>query len=733
MNRLPRAILALLILPILGIAFGQPAVSTHDVPPLPKTPAKPVMHTYHGTLVTDPYEWLEQGSDSAVREWTEHQNRYARTFLDRYPGLPALRAQIKGIVTAISTAYHDLQYRGKRLFALKFQPPKEQGFLITLASADEPASEHIVVDPNQIDAKANTTIDFYVPSLDGKLVAVSLSEGGSEEGTVHVFDVETGKRLADVIPRVQFPTAGGSAAWNADGTGFYYTHYPRGDERPKEDRNFYQQIYFHKLGTPTEADVYILGKEFPKIAEIALETSDDGRYLLATVQNGDGGEFAHYVLYPDGRWIQVTRFEDCVTAVQFGPNQDLYLVSLNGAPRGKLLRLPLTAPRLAEAKTIVPQSEAAIQGFRLTANALAPNFVVTGTRVYLVDSIGGPSQIRVFDHAGQALGTVPILPVSSVGEITRGKGSEILFHNSSFLEPPAWYRFDPETGRTSRTALASSSPVSFHDCEVLREFAISKDGTRVPMSIILRKGTQRDGQNPTLLTGYGGFGISETPQFSPIQRIWLDQGGIYVVANLRGGNEFGEEWHQAGRLTSKQNVFDDFVACARHLIEGKYTNPDKLAIEGGSNGGLLVGAALTQHPELFQAVVCRVGVLDMILHDRHSNGAFNAPEYGTVKDPEQFKAIYGYSPFHHVQERTAYPAVFLLAGANDGRVDPANSLKMAARLQAATTSGRPILLMISSDSGHGAGTSLTKAIDQRADVYAFLFQQLGVDYKTTKK
>jgi prolyl oligopeptidase len=564
-------------------------------------------------------------------------------------------------------------------------------------------------------------------------LAVSLSEGGSEEGTVHVFDVQTGKKLAEVIPRVQYPTAGGSVAWNADGSGFYYTHYPRDNERPKEDRNFYQQIYFHKLGTPTEVDVYVLGKEFPKIAEIALETSDDGRYLLATVQNGDGGEFAHHVLYPDGRWIQVTKFEDRITAAQFGPNQDLYLVSLYGAPRGKLLRLPLATPRLAEAKTIVPQTEAAIQGFRLTANALAPNFLVTGKRVYLVDSIGGPSQIRVFDHAGTALGTVPISPVSSVGEITRGRASGILFHNSSFLEPPGWYRFDPETGRTSRTALASASPVSFHDCEVLREFPVSKDGTRVPMSIILRKGTRRDGKNPTLLTGYGGFGISETPQFSPTQRVWLDQGGIYVVANLRGGNEYGEDWHQAGRLISKQNVFDDFLACARHLIDRKYTNPDKLAIEGGSNGGLLVGAALTQHPDLFRAVVCRVGVLDMILHDRHPNGAFNAPEYGTVRDPEQFKAIYGYSPYHHVQEGTAYPAVLLLAGANDGRVDPANSRKMAARLQTATKSGRPVLLLISSDAGHGAGTSLTRAIDQRADVYAFLFQQLGIDCKIAKE
>jgi prolyl oligopeptidase len=733
MNRIPQSMLTLSGLLAFGMAYAQPASSTPDVPRPPTTAIKPVTHVFHGTSVTDPYEWLEHATDGTVREWTERQNRYARTVLDQYPGLPALRAQIKGIVTATSTAYHDLQYRGGKLFALKFQPPKEHTFLITLDLPDEPRSEHVIVDPNQIDAKGKTTIDFYVPSLDGKLVAVSLSEGGSEEGTVHLYDVAAGKKLAGVIPRVQFPTAGGSLAWNADGSGFYYTHYPRGDERPMEDRSFYQQIYFHKLGTLAEQDIYVLGKEFPRIAEITLVTSDDGRCLLATVQNGDGGEFAHYLLPPNGQWVQLTKFADRITAVTFGSDQDLYLMSLNGAPRGKLLRLPLAAPRLAEAKTIVPESEAAIQGFRLTANALTPHFVVTGARVYLVDSIGGPSQIRMFDHDGHSLGTVPMLPVSSVGEIARGKGEEILFRNSSFLEPPAWCRFDPATGQTSRTALSSNSPVEFHDCEVLREFGVSRDGTRIPMSIVLRKGTRHDGQNPTLLTGYGGFGINEAPRFSPIQRIWLDQGGIYVVANLRGGNEYGEEWHKAGCLTRKQNVFDDFTACARHLIDRKYTNPDKLAIEGGSNGGLLVGAALTQHPELFRVVVCRVGVLDMILHDHHPNGAFNAPEYGTTKNPEQFKAIYAYSPYHHVKDQTAYPAAFFLTGANDGRADPANSRKMAARLQKATSSKRPILLSISSDSGHGVGTALSKTIEQRADMYAFLFQQLEINYKGAEK
>ena|GEM_PF-84544 len=696
------------------------------MPPLPPTPVKAVTHELHGTTIADPYAWLENAADPAVQRWTEAQNRHTRAVLDQYSGLPALRAQIKKVLTASSVGYTGLQYRGHKLFALKFQPPREQAFLITLDSPDNPASGHTVVDPNEIDRKGTTTIDFYEPSLDGKLVAVSLSEGGSEAGTVHVFDADSGKKLADVVPRVQLPTAGGSVAWNADGSGFYCTHYPRGNERPKEDENFYQQVYFHKLGTPTEEDVYVLGKDLPRIAEIVLETSGDGRHVLATVQNGDGGEFAHYLLAADGKATQLTKFSDLVTAATFGPDEALYMVSLQGAPRGKLLRMPLATPGLAEAKTIVPEAEVAIQGQRITSNAMVANFVVTNSKVYLVDSNGGPSQIRVFDHDGKPEGIVPILPVSSVVEITRGAGDEVLFSNLSFIEPPAWYRFDPATGKTTRTALFSTSPVSFADTEVIRETAVSKDGTKVPMSIVLKKGTQRDGKNPTLLTGYGGFGISQAPRFSAVRRIWLDRGGIVAVANLRGGGEYGEAWHKGGNLTHKQNVFDDFAACAQHLIDEKFTSPDKLAIEGGSNGGLLMGAAFTQHPDMFRAVVAHVGIYDMILHDHHPNGAFNVTEYGSISDPEQFKALYAYSPYHHVKDGTAYPAVFFLTGANDGRVDPANSRKMAARLQATTSSGRPILLHVSFDSGHGAGTSLSKAIERQADVFAFLFEQLGI-------
>jgi prolyl oligopeptidase len=712
------------------LMLGLSLAFSAEVPPLPVTPKKPATDEYHGIKVIDDYRWLENAADPAVRRWTEAQNRHTRAVLDQFPAMEALRKRVKELMSDTSPDYFSLRYEGGVLFALKSQPPKEQPFLITLPSADEPAAAHVVLDPNQLNTKGTTAIDFYVPSHDGRLVAVSLSQGGSEDGTVHVYEVAGGKELPDVVPRVNYPTGGGSLAWNGDGTGFYYTRYPRGNERPKEDLNFYQQVYFHKLGTPTSDDTYVIGKEFPRIAETTLQTTKDGRYVLASVANGDGGDFAHYLLTPAGRWIELAGDADKISAATFGPDDALYLFSRKDAPRGKILRLPLATPQLAQAKTVVPQSDAAIEGMVYDMTyGYGPNFVPTATRLYVVDQIGGPSQIRVFDHAGRFLQTVPIAEVSSVGQVLAGRGDELLYRNSSYLKPPAWYRFDPQTGKTTRTALYRTSPVDLSDCEVVREFATSKDGTKIPLNIIRRKGTKLDGRNPTLLTGYGGFGISMTPRFLGVGSIWLEQGGVYAIANLRGGREYGEEWHQAGNLTRKQNVFDDFTACAKHLIERRYTSPDRLAIEGGSNGGLLMGAVLTQHLELFRAVVGHVGIYDMLRSEQHPNGVFVVTEYGTVKDPEQFQAIYAYSPYQHVKDGTAYPAVFLLTGENDGRVDPANSKKMAARLQAATASKLPVLLQIGLDTGHGIGSGLSKAMEQVADVDAFLFQQLGVEYK----
>lgn len=688
--------------------------------PVPATPKKPVVEEFHGVKITDDYRWLEDWKNPAVRDWSDAQSRRARAYLSGLTAREPIRKWLREVSNKSSVTYFRIRPRGNVFFSMKFQPPKNQPYLVTLASLEDLSSEHVILDPNQLSPKGTTAIDFYAPSLDGQYVAVSLSEGGSEEGTVHVYSVATGKETGDLIPRVNGGTAGGSVAWLGDGSGFFYTRYPREGERPKEDLAFYQQIYLHKISTPTAADTYAIGKTFPRIAEIQLKTSLDGRYVLAAVANGDGGEFAHYLLDAKGGgkddWTQVTEFSDKIIEAEFGSDQRLYLLSRKNAPRGKVLRVPLTKPRLANADAIVLEGERSIQAL-----------VTSATLLYVIDSDGGPSRIRVFDQKGQAKGEVPTLPTSAVYGAFCPKGDDLVFDNESYLVPGARYRYDAATGKVTRTAIVQTSPVDFSDVEAVREWAVSKDGTKIPISIIRRKGVKLDGNSPALLTGYGGFGISLTPFFDPKLRLWLDRGGVYAVANLRGGGEYGEEWHQAGNLTRKQNVFDDFAACANHLREAGYTKPEKLAILGGSNGGLLMGAALVQHPAMFHAVVSFVGIYDMLRNEAITeNAVFNITEYGTVKDHGQFKALYAYSPYHHVVDGTAYPAVLFLTGANDPRVNPANSRKMAARLQAATSSHAPVLLRTSATSGHGVDTGLDERIEEDADVWAFLFAQLGL-------
>ncbi len=698
----------------------------------PQTPKKPVSDEYHGVKVEDNYQWLENESDPAVKSWSDAQNQKTRAYIDKLPDRAAVEKQLSEWYAKTSPSYSGLVSRPGTLFAMKFQPPKQQPMLVTLASADDLKSEKIVLDPNALDTKGTTTIDWFVPSRDGKYVAISTSQGGSEDGTLHIYETATGKALPDSIAHVQYPTAGGSAAWNADGTGIYYTRFPRKGEKADTDLNFYQQIYFHKLGTGDTEDTYSIGKEFPRIAEVKLETSHDGKFILATVANGDGGDFSHYLLGPDGTWKQLTQFSDQIKSARLGRDNALYLLSRAEAPRGKILRMPLDNPALTSATIIIPESDAVIQSIEPTGNAL-----------YVQDLLGGPSQIRRFDLDGKNAQTIAIPKISAVSEMESLEDNSLLFRDVSFTEPAAWFHLasasapmnsvnhGPVAEATApvKTALVNTSPVSFADIEVTRELATSKDGTKIPLNIVRKKGTRHDGNNPTLLYGYGGYGISMSPNFDFTRRIWFDHGGVYVVANIRGGGEFGEEWHKAGNLTKKQNVFDDFAASAEYLVKEKWTRPDKLALLGGSNGGLLMGAMITQHPELMRAVVSFVGIYDMLRVELAPNGAFNVTEFGTVKDPEQFKALYAYSPYHHVVDGTKYPAILFMTGANDGRVAPYHSRKMVARLDEANKSANPVLLRTSSSAGHGIGTALSERIKQLADEYSFLFAQLGMSKK----
>lgn len=686
---------------------------------VPPTEKKPVTDEYHGVKVVDEYRWLEETGSPAVKAWTHAQNQHSRTWLDGRAERAGIEAKLTALYAKDTPSHGGLVARPGMVFALKFQPPKQQRLLVSLASVDELTSERVVLDPNELEPKGQVAMDWFVPSPDGKLIAVCLSEHGSEDGTLHFFRTETGERLPDRIVRVQYPTGGGSAAWLPDSAGVFYTRYPHKGEKPEEDLNFFQQIYFHKLGTPAESDEYSAGRDFPRIAEIELETSEDGRWLLAAVANGDGGEFSHHIreTKAGAAWRQITRHEEGIKEIVFSHDgATLFLRSVKDAPRAKVLRMSPTGT-LADAVTVVPESEAVIEGITPTAQFL-----------FVTDMLGGPSRVRQFTLDGKDARILPLPEASGVGGLLE-VGERIVFRQTSFVAPAAWTSYDPASGAMKKTALFNTSPVDFSDIEAVREFAVSKDGTKVPVNILRRKRTKLDGSNAALLYAYGGYGHSMRPFFDFENRLWFDRGGIYVVANIRGGGEYGEEWHLAGNLTKKQNVFDDFAACAQHLITRGYTRPEKLAVEGGSNGGLLMGAFLTQHPGLARAVVAHVGLYDMLRVELDPNGAFNVTEFGTVKDPEHFRALYAYSPYHNVKDGTNYPAVFFLAGETDGRVNPAHSRRMTARLQAATASEHPILVRLSSDSGHGMGTALSEKIAQQADVFAFLFDQLEMPAK----
>ena len=686
-------------------------------PTQPKAAKRTTVDTYWGEKVAEDYQYMENAADQPTAKWAEGQNRYTRAWLDRHPERKAVLDRIVALTHSESANYYWGNYQGGSYFFMKDQPPKQQPELVTLTSVMDLHTERPIVDPNAIDSTGGTAIDFYVPSLDGKFVAVSLSKGGTEDGSLYFYETANGRRMDDVIPRVNGGTAGGSAAWNADASGVYYTRYPREGERPAEDLPFYLQIYFHKLGTPLSADTYVLGREFPKIAEIELWTSPDGQSILADVFNGDGGEHSYWLLAPGATWVQVTRFEDKIVQGKFGTDGALYLLSRAGAPRGKVLRIPISTPALSSARVVVPETENAIEGFTPTAS-----------RLYVREMVGGPTQTRVYDLAGKALGLATLSEISLMGDAIRVTGDDVLIRSQSYTHPPAYYRLGPGDFEPKPTALAQSSPADFSDCEVRRVFATADDGTKLPINIIMRKGTKLDGQAPALLYGYGSYGLSENPYFDPSVKAWIEQGGIYADASIRGGGEYGEEWHHAAWRGTKKVSMDDFAACARYLVREGYTKKERLAIEGGSAGGLLVYGTLVHYPDVVQAAIAHVGYGDVLRSELAPNGEFNTTEFGTVKDSVQFRGMYAYSPYHHIKNGKTYPSVLALTGVNDPRVPSWGTYKMVARLQA---SGSPnaVLMRVSYDSGHGIGTALSEKDQQKADALLFLLDRLGVKYQ----
>ncbi len=689
----------------------------------PPTEIRVVEDSYHGVTVADPYRWLEDAQDPAVKAWTAAQTTHARAYLDALPGREALGQRLREIMGAKLVNHGGIRLAGGRVFAMRFQPPKPQRMLVVLPSLDAPDQAQVLVDPEVLDASGTTSIDWYRPSPDGKRVAVSISKGGSESGDVVIYDVETKAPVFETVPGVNGGTAGGDLVWAPDGQSFFYSRYPRGDERPAADKMFYVQIYRHVLGTPTAQDTYELGKDFVRIAEIDLDVDHASGRVLATIQNGDGGEFEHFLRAPDGTWKRIAAYEDKVVQVSFAPRDQLYLVSRQGAPRGKLLSLPIASLELGKATTLVPEGPDTI----VTDFWGAPTVLATASRLLVTYQLGGPAEVRTFDLGGKPVGVLGEKgAVAHVGGLLALGEDRVLMGSTSYVEPWTLYVVDALSGEKKPLPLTTKPPVDLAGFEVIREMATSKDGTQVPLNITIKKGTPLDGSAPCIVTGYGGYGVNITPSFPLTEAVLLEKGVIFVEANLRGGGEFGEAWHRGGNLTNKQNVFDDFIAVVEHLAARKYTAAARTVIVGGSNGGLLMGAAFTQRPELVKAVVSYVGIYDMLRVELSSNGSFNVPEFGTVKDPKQFEAMYAYSPYHRVEDGTAYPPVLFLTGENDPRVDPMQSRKMTARLQKAVDGASPVLLVTSSSAGHGIGSSLDEVIAKTVDAYAFVLHQLGV-------
>ncbi len=692
------------------------------------TPRITLSTTYHGVTVSEDYRWLEDATSEETKAWTAAQSAQTRAFLDSRPSYGAVRRRVEEIAKAESVRWgrdsYELEFEGPRragaaYVVLRHEPPKQQPVLVALTDLDDVSGARAVVDPNIVDEAGATTIDWFVSSPDGQLVAVSLSSHSTEQGTLHLFSIPSGEPVDVSIPRVQGGTAGGSLAWAGDSSGFWYTRGPAPGERPREDLAFFQEVWHHVVGEPLNRDRCDQPGPLadPRIVEHFLEASSDRRWVMDRTQKGDGGEWQVFVRpQHGGHWWQVADISDkCVWAV-FGRDV-LYLLSRADSPRGRVLRLSLTdGVAVAQAECVVPASEVTIEGLATTESQL-----------WLLDIDGGPSGLRVCDPDGANLTRVDVPPVCAIESLGTLDGHEVVYAIESFTRPRVWWRA-ADGAQPRPTALADQTPFDLSRYQVRREFATSADGTQVPMSVVSAPGGGRDGSAAALLTGYGGFGISLKPRFDVTRLLWLEQGGVLAVANLRGGGEYGEQWHHGGRLTAKQHVFDDFVACARYLIDLGVTSTERLAIIGGSNGGLLIGATLTQHPELARAVVALVPVIDMLRAELHPNGAFVAEEFGTVQDPEQFAALLAYSPYHNVRDGIAYPATLLTGGEFDPRVDAYHPKKMAARLQAATAGSQPILLRIESG-GHGMGSSLDETVAELTDTYTFIFDQLGIAYR----
>ena len=697
-------------------ALADDAAVTSSTAKVPLAPQKPVVDEVQGHKITDPYRWLENAASPETQQWVSEEMAYTRSVLDPLPGRDRLHQRLTDLMS-IGTITAP-QIGGKYYFYTKREGSQNQPVLLVREGIQ--GNDRALVDVNQLAADGTVALDWWVPSEDGKYVAYGTSPSGSEMSTLHVIETATGKLLPDSIER----TRAASLAWMLDNSGFYYTRYPKKGEVAEGQEVYYRHVFYHAMGSDPAKDPLIFGEGLGAEDWPEVDLSNHGDWLLITVAQG-WTKTDLYVqdLRPGVQRKPPVRITEGKNFLYGGEifNGKIYITSNEDAARYRMFTVDAASPARANWKEIVPQNDAVLQGAAIVNGLLLAQYEKNAS-----------SQLTLLDIDGKALGNIQLPGIGSVfGLGGKWDRKEVFFGFQSFTVPHSIYRVDLATHSTSLWSKVDAPGIDPGKYEVKQLWFDSKDGTHVPMFVFHKKGLELNGKNPTLLTGYGGFNVSETPNFVGDRYLWLEHGGVFAVANLRGGAEFGEDWHRAGMLDKKQNVFDDFAAAAEFLISQKYTDKDHLAIRGGSNGGLLMGAALTQHPDLYRAVVCQVPLLDMLRYQNFQIAKLWVAEYGSSEDPKQFDWLYAYSPYHHVKQGAKYPAILFMTADTDTRVDPMHAKKMAALMQAEAANGqsreRPILLRIDTKAGHGAGKPIAKQVEDMTDIYSFLFWQLGVE------
>ena len=675
-----------------------------------------VVDDYHGTRVPDPYRWLEDPDSPESRAWIEAQNRLTAAYLAEIPARSTIRERLTKLWNY--PKYGTPFRKGRRYFFFKNDGLQNQSVLYKQASLT--ADPETLLDPNLLSEDGTVALSTMAVSDDGRLLAYGTSASGSDWEEFRVRDVAQGRDLSDYLKWIKFS----GASWTNDGAGFFYSRYPEPADKALTDVNRFQRLYYHRLGTDQAQDLLVYERPDQPDWGMNAEVTADGRYAVMHVWLGtDRRNRVYYLDLKDAKRPKVTGevvrlLDDFDASYAFVGNDGpvFYFLTDLDAPRKRVIAIDTRHPERARWREIIPQGPDVLDGVQIIHDTFVANSMHDAS-----------SRLRLFAHDGRFVKDLPLPTLGSIGGISgERKDDEMFYAFTSFLYPTTIFRYDFKSGVTSvfKAPAIDFDPSGYETKQV---FYTSKDGTRVPMFITHQKGLHLDGSNPTYLYGYGGFNISLTPSFSVSMLVWLQMGGVYAVPNLRGGGEYGEEWHQAGMHDRKQNVFDDFIAAAEYLIAQGYTSPSKLAIAGASNGGLLVGAAITQRPELFGAALPAVGVMDMLRFHKFTIGWAWVTDYGSADSAAQFPYLYKYSPLHNIRAGTRYPATLVTTADHDDRVVPGHSFKFTAALQAAQAGPQPVLIEIETKAGHGAGKPTSKLIEEQADRMAFLVKNLGLE------